>query len=213
MRTVFPAGEGSSWLPLRDATWLLPKLRVRTRPGGPSRALLSKPTSQRKGGPVRLSIGARTAMGLRTFACLTDASVETLEGALPTQAGSPVFVSYRTADGQRPATELVHALSTRVPVWFDDWSLPSRLTELQPRDTREGIRGALSRAIAGAARSVRVRTEGYEKSEWTREESPAIARRGEVIDWRPDEESLGDVVARVMARHPTGGETPRDEPR
>lgn len=197
--TVFPAGSGSAWLPLRDASPLLQRLRVRTRSGGPARRLLSRPTYQRAGRTVRPSVGARMAMGLQSFSVLTDHSAALLEQARRRdRASATVFVSYRTSTGQRPAAELVAALCRHAPVWFDGWSMPSRLTQLDHADTHDGIHAAVSRAIADAALSVRVVTPGYGSSPWTRAENELIAQRGRLVDWTPGQETVAEVVERVL---------------
>lgn len=58
---------------------------------------------------------------------------------------APVFISYRTSDGQDLATSLAWALrATGVPVWHD-------ITDLPPGDTTRRLQEALTQGLSGAA--------------------------------------------------------------
>lgn len=111
----FTAGQGSTWFPLFDATSCLAVLKTVDR-RGKIRDLQSHP-KQHVGAAMR---------SMREL--VNPEAVEQLEGSI-ISAGFQ-FVSYRLADGTRPAFErCLQIVRDGSAVWWDRWSLPRRLAE------------------------------------------------------------------------------------
>lgn len=193
-RHVFPAGEGSTWFPLRDASCLFKCLKVHVKAG--ERSLLADETSKFH---KERSVGQRLAQGARSLLRLTDESGRKLQEEVLAHREAAAFVSYRCNSGDRYVVELVDRLSREMPVWWDRWSAPSRLLEADHDATETYLQAALEEAIRAAAVIVKVETEDYGRSVWTSREVDWIGSGPRVVTWKTQSESVDDALARVRS--------------
>ena len=156
--TVFPAGRGSRWLPMLDATALLESLEATTGP------VLGKKID--KNGR-QLSIVQRL-QATRTMRCLNGASAQRIERWASENLTRSVFLSYRSKDGSKLAVAAARYLAEHgIPVWFDDWSISIRLDDLDWQNADDQLLANLRRQMEGCDSVVQIVTPEYGQSRWT----------------------------------------------
>jgi hypothetical protein len=176
-KLVVKAGEGSAWLPWRDAGVLIRACRFRSGAGS-----------------VRLHPDRSLAQQLRITRQLDPDSAPQVEAfADEIRSSRSVFVSYRWQESGELVPLILPLLAERgLAVWWDRWSGPRRLREECAPD--DDLAQMLSLAIGRSDTALVVRTRDYDRARWTAHEFREIVRQRV-----PRLEVSGDDLARAIS--------------
>ena len=162
---VYAAGKGSCWYPMLDATELFEGLR-----GGRGSAIGDILGVKKDKNGKELSPPQRL-QGARTIRSLVPDSILDIRAWVDKNLRHPVFISYRSTTGKKLASQVANYLATHgIPIWYDQWSISIRLDEIGKNNAEGQLNKNIRRELCACSVIVKVETEGYGESPWTKKE-------------------------------------------